>query len=110
MSPVVIIQGAEYYLPVTLKVGDTPITADNADDVKIQLCGTAAKKSEGMQYGTYTLAGEAMEGWLYPLTEELTLSFASGQAPLQAWVKMGDAIIPFPVQYVTIDPSIGGAF
>ena len=105
----VIIQGSEYFLPVTLKVGDMTITDQNADDVKIQLCGTAYKASKGeITYGTYTLAGKAYEGWLYPLTEELTLSLANGQTPLQAWVKLGDAIIPSPIEMVTIDPSIGG--
>lgn len=110
MSPVVIIQGAEYYIPVTLKVGDTEVTDETAEDVKIQLCCDAQYASKGMQYGEYTFAGETTEAWLYHLTQETSLSLAAGQAPLQAWAKMGDAIIPFPVQMITIDPSIGGAW
>lgn len=108
--PVVIIQGSQFYLPISLTIGDMDVTDENADDVKIQLCSNAQYASKGMQYGEYTLAGETLEGWLYPLTEELTLSLANGQAPLQAWAKMGDAIIPFPIQMITIDPSIGGAW
>ena len=110
MSPVVIIQGSQYYLPVTLFIGETEVTDEAADDVKIQLCGNAQYASKGMQYGEYTLAGKTLEGWLYPLTETHTLALAAGQAPLQAWAKMGDAIVPFPVQMLTIDPSIGGAW
>ena len=110
MSPVVIIQGAEYYLPVTLTVGTTEVTDENSVDVKIQLCCSPQYASKGMQYGEYTLAGKTLTGWLYQLTEEQTLALASGETPLQAWAKMGDAIIPFPVTMITIDPSIGGAW
>lgn len=103
-----IIQGAQYYLPVTLTHDcEGEITDQNCDDVKIRLDDTTYIASNGdVIYGEYDVGEETRYGWLIPLTQEQTLALEGVAVPIQAQVKIGSEIFPTPVSRVNIGEAI----
>ena len=107
MNGTIIIQGAQYYMPIQLFVGNTEITDANCDDLKIKLNRTELKASTGdLVYGSYSLLGATYSGWLFPLTQAITLAMKAGKIPCQAQIQIGDAIIPTPITYIEVDATI----
>lgn len=96
-------QGDQYYLPFVISQGSTAITPDNCDDVKIQIGSTAYKYSTGEL--TYGLYDATHSGWLFPLTQEMTLGF-SGSVPAQLQIKQGTNIFGSDTIDIPIDFSI----
>ena len=102
-----IIQGSQYYLPVELSFGATKITDQNCDDVKIKLDETELQSSEGdIEYGSYTILGQTYSGWLFPLSQELTLKMSEGVVPIQAQVRIGTSIHPTDITLVSVNETI----
>ena len=95
------IQGDQYQMPITIKVGDTVITPDNCEGVKIDVGGTI-RESPG------TLAYDAVDSvWLYQLTQAQTLGF-SGLVGITVQVNMGGnpaEIIGSKPQFELVDES-----
>ena len=107
MNSTVIIQGAQYYMPIQFFVGETEITNSNCDDIKIKLNHTELKASTGdLVYSSYTLLSKTYSGWLFPLTQSMTLACRAGEVPCQAQIKIGDSIIPTPIVQIKIDVTI----
>lgn len=97
-------QGDAFYLPVVIKQGNAVITPENADDVKIKLAEVIRKYSEGeLTYSTYDGENSA---WLFPLTQELTLSWRSTAIPMQVQIKQGPNVFGSDTECVPIDFSI----
>jgi len=86
-----IIQGAQYYVPIKLKQGETVISPSNCDDVKVMFGGEIAQYTKG------TLTWDSVNSyWKYWLDQEQSLSMKHGGSALkiQAEVKIGNDILP----------------
>lgn len=95
----VITRGDEYLIPVVITQGDTVITDQNADGVKIGFdTAICSYPGGGLTFENGT--------WLYPLTQELSLAMESGEVDFQTQVKMGSNVITSKKQKVKVDDSI----
>lgn len=105
----VIIQGDQYYIPIIITQGETEITDQNVNDVKIKVDAITKKASDGdISYSAYTYGAEERHAWLFPVTQLQTLSWKAGVIPIQVQIKDGDAIIGSEVQQIPVDFSIIG--
>jgi len=94
-----IIQGEQYAIEITLQADGVPVTPENADDVKIKI-GTVEK--------TYS-KGEITyenEHWLFPITQEDSLSFKSSTVKAQAQYKIGSNVFSTGLYDVDVYSSI----
>lgn len=93
-----IIRGAQYQVPIIIKQGDTVITDQNADGVKVCFdTAVASYPGGGLTYS---------EGvWLFPLTQELSLAMESGEVDFQIQVKIGDTVIPTKIKKIKVDDT-----
>lgn len=97
-------QGDQYYLPVVITQGGTTITPDNVDDVKIKFGSLVLQYSEGdIEYDLYDSTNK---GWLFPLTQELTLALENPSVPMQVQIRQGTNVFGSDVETVPIDFSI----
>ena len=97
-------QGDQFYLPIVIKQDGVVITTENADDVKIKVGSVLKKYSEGqLTYGQYDTDKYA---WLYPLTQEQTLSWNGATVSIQAQIKQGTNVFGSDTESVPIDYSI----
>jgi hypothetical protein len=94
----VIQQGAQYYLPLRIRMNGDVTSPDNVDDLKIKVGHVTAQLSkEELSY--------AGENWLFPLRQEDSLKF-SGSVRCQASIKRGDNIYPSRTMLIHVDTSI----
>jgi len=94
-----IIRGAQYLLPIVIKQGETVITSENADGVKVCVDTAVA---------TYPNGGLTFEDgvWYYPITQDLSLTLEEGEVDFQIQVKIGTNVLPSKVQKIKIGESI----
>ena len=94
----VIVRGDQYAIPVMIKQGDVLITDQNADGVKVCFdTAVASWPGGGLTFD---------EGlWLYPLTQELSLSMQEGKVEFAVQVKMGSTIVTSKPKMVRVDDS-----
>jgi len=96
-------QYSDFSIPFTLTDGDTDYTSANCDDVCIQV----GDKRQYWSKGELTwITGE--NAWMYRLTKGQTEHMKESSLAWQAFVKIGTEIIPFPVGYMEVFPSLGG--
>lgn len=100
----IIQQGDQYYIPVTIKLEDEPVTPDNVDDVRIQI-GRFMKS-----YSAESVSYDSENGvWLYPVTEMETRTML-GETSFQVGIKVSgedsDEFIYSPVATVVVSKSI----
>lgn len=95
----VIQQGDQYAIEVIVKLGDTVISPQNCDDMKIKLGNFLKEYSKGELLFSNGI-------WYFPMTQEMSLSFRGGMTTLQAQVKSGEEIHGTPVYPVTVDTSM----
>lgn len=105
----VIQQGDQYYIPIIITQGETEITDENCDDVKVKVDVITKKASAGeISYSAYYYGGEEKSAWLFPVTQLQTLAWKTGVISIQAQIKQGDAIIGSDVEQIGVDFSIIG--
>lgn len=93
-------QGDQYYLPIEITRGQTPITPDMVDDVRIKLGGVLKYYSTGeIIFDTET------NKYKYPLTEEETKNLL-GQSSIQIGLKIGNDIINSNTENIRVAHSI----
>ena len=103
----VILQGDQYYIPFTIKQGNTELTDQNTTDVKIKVDAITKKASRNeISYTTYTYGGTEKSAWMFPISQDQTLSWSAGVIPFQVGVKMEDVIINSETGTLKIDPSL----
>lgn len=91
--------GDAYLIPVVIKQGDTVITDEIADGVKI------AFKNSVCSYPNGGLTCE--DGvWYFPLTQKLSNQFTAGKCDFQVQVKIGEDVISSKIKQVEIWDSI----
>ena len=91
------IQGDQYQMPLTIKMGETDITPDNCAGVKVSVGGTVKEYP-----GAITYDAESGE-WLYPLTQAQTLGM-HGLAVVQIQVNMGGDFPEIITSEATCEP------
>lgn len=94
-----IVQGDEYLIPVMLRQGDTTITDEIADGVRIAI-GTAVCTWPD---GTLTYDNGL---WYFPLTQKISYDLPEGKAKFQVQVKINGKIIGTKIKMVEVDGSI----
>ena len=95
----VIQQGDQYAIEFIVKAGDSVITPDNCDDMKIMVGGFEKTYSSGeLLFSDGT--------WYFPMTQEMSLSFTKNIASVQAQYKDGTEIRGTPVYTMGVDISI----
>lgn len=96
----VIQQGDQYSIPLTLTFNAVAVTPSTADDVRVKIGDNLASYSDS------TLAYDAeAQVWLFPLTESQTRALY-GVASFQAGIKIGNDVYYSEVELVEIDESI----
>lgn len=95
----VIQQGDQYAIGIIVRCGDAEITPQTCEDMKIKL---------GSRTKTYLSGGLSFQDgvWLFPLTQEQSLSVVNGMTTIQAQYRMGSEIQTTPVYPVQVDLSI----
>lgn len=95
----VIQQGDQYAIEIVVKNGETVVTPETCDDMRIRLGGFIRS------YGRGELSCE--DGvWRFPMTQEMSLSFRGGMTSLQAQFKDGSEVRGTPVYPVEVDLSV----
>ena len=121
MTITAIQQGDKFFLPVRIKEGDTYITTDNADGVRVKI-GTfldawnSGASENDLAYGeidnpeydavTNNTVDAEIFVWLFPVTQDRSLSLKSGEVPMQVQIKIGDTIRGSQMKCVWIDTSV----
>lgn len=117
MTITAIQQGDQFFLPVIIKEGETEITPDNVDDVRIKIGSFLDSLSSGeLAYGqidnpdynaaTNNTVPEQIFVWLFPITQERSLSLNQGEVGMQVAFKRGSTIRKSKDAKVWIDSSI----
>ncbi len=93
----IIYQGDQNLLPIKIKKGDTVISADMVDKVRIGVGQFTDKYPDGdIAYDNGY--------WLFPLTEEKTYQLLAGKSKIQAQVNFPGNVI---ISSVVYDGNIG---
>ena len=94
-----IIKGDEYKIPIVIKEGDTVITEELVNGVRVGL-GTVVSTYPD---GTLTYKDGL---WYFPLTQEISYRLQAGSVPFQVQIKVGDQIFGSPEQQISIQDCI----
>lgn len=111
MTITAIQQGDKYVLPVRIKQGDTYITTDNADGVRIKI-GTfldtwnSGEAENDLGYGEITVNNASVFVWEFPVTQERSLAWNGGEVPMQVQIKQGETVRGSKTKCVWIDTSV----
>jgi len=93
-------QGDQYAIPFSIKQGNTVITPQNCDNVKISFCGKTKDYVRGeLTFNTTTNV------WEYPLTEAQTKNKNLYLSNYQVAIKIGTDIIYSEVSGLSIAMS-----
>ena len=111
MTITAIQQGDKYFLPVRIKEGDTYITTENADGVRIKIGSFLDTWNSGsaeneLGYGEITVNNASVFVWEFPVTQDRSLSWNDGEVPIQVQIKRNETIRGSKTQRVWIDTSI----
>lgn len=107
MTITAIQQGDKYFLPVRIKEGDTYITNENCDDCRIKIGSFLdAWKSGELGYGEITVNNASVFVWEFPVTQDRSLAWNSGEVPMQVQFKRGETIRGSQTKRVWIDTSV----
>ena len=96
-----IIQCEQYAVEIIISNGETTITPENCDDLKIKLANI--EKTVGNGELTYDRDRGA---WLFPLTQSQTLSFCDNQISAQAQYLSGQNVFSTAMTKIQVDKSI----
>lgn len=110
MTITAIQQGDQFFLPVIIKEGETEITPENADDVRVKIGSFLDSLSSGeLAYGEIEDPDDSESSifvWLFPVTQDRSLSWGSGEVGMQVGFKRGSTTRMSKVEKVWIDTSI----
>lgn len=111
MTITAIQQGDKYFLPVRIKEGDTYITTENADGVRIKIGSFLDTWNSGsaeneLGYGEITVNNASVFVWEFPVTQDRSLAWNSGEVPMQVQFKRGETIRGSQTKRVWIDTSV----
>ena len=110
MTITAIQQGDKYFLPVRIKEGDTYITNENCDDCRIKIGSFLdAWQSGELGYGEIEDPDDSESTifvWLFPVTQDRSLAWNSGEVPMQVQFKRGETIRGSQTKRVWIDTSV----
>ena len=111
MTITAIQQGDKFVLPVRIKEGDTYITTDNADGVRIKI-GTfldtwnSGSAENDLGYGTITVNNESVFVWEFAVTQDRSLAWNNGEVPMQVQIKRNETVRGSKTANVWIDTSV----
>lgn len=94
-----ITQGDSYLIPVVIRQGETIITDELVDGVKIAIDNAICTYPNG----TLTYENGV---WYYPLSQKISNNLPVGKADIQVQVKLGNNIIGSKIRKVDIDACI----
>lgn len=100
----IIQRGDQYAIPISILMGEDPVTPDMVDDVRVQINDLLKSYQEGT-----LLYNEDEQLWEFPLTEEFTRNMElskKGSFPYQVGVKMGDNFLYSKVYSSAINESL----
>lgn len=95
----IIQQGDQYYVPIRIKKGETVLTEENVDGVRISFGGNEQSYPDGQ------LEFDGSEHWLYWLGSDVSMSMV-GRVPYQISVKIGENKFNSAVQYAEFGGSL----
>ena len=98
----IIQQGDQYAIPISIKSGSEVITPENCSDVRVKIDDIMVSYNNGSGDLTYNAADRS---WCFPLTEDISFKF-SNSIQVQVGVKFDDDYVYSPVQRVDVSLSI----
>lgn len=100
-SILIVQQGDQYAIPFPVSLGGETVTLDNADGVRIQI-GTTLEIFPG---GNLSFDSDR-QAWLFPVTQELSRSWAVAKQPCQVGVLRNGEIHYSPTFWLEVGGNI----